>query len=403
LTPTPSPTESGRGDGARPLAITVDSAGESTVMIAYPDAPNSSAAAGLVPRAVSVGVDGQVAVGLGDVDGDGASELIVWRTESQGSGEGNVLSVYRLAPDLDPQEVAQATLPGPPGVPGDAKILVGDVAPDLPGNEIVASGKDLVGGEARLCVLGGMANGQVQLIADFEPLLRAAGRDPFTVAVGDVLPESGRPGQEIIVGGRAGRVYVFGLDHGQPRLVSAIRAFAESPGSSARRLAVGDLLPDRAGEEIAVGDDGTLGDGMVRIFDASSRTELLEFAAFPAAEVPEGVELWIGDVVPDSPGSELIVGQGSAGGELRVFSLASGVPRHLLDVPGAQQRATSLQDHVALGHFFPGRPGVDLAVGQHDATLPVQMFSLSAESGYLESQVSLSDETGTINAIVGAQ
>jgi len=185
--------------------------------------------------------------------------------------------------------------------------------------------------------------------------------------------------------------------------VQAIRAFPSSPDSSARRLAVGNLFPDRPGDQIAVGDDGTMGDGVVRIFDATTRSELLEFEAFPASEVPEGVELWIGDVLPDSPGSELIVGQGSAGGELRVFSLASGVPRHLLDVPDAQQRTTGLQDHVALGHFFPGRPGMHLAVGQYDAAVPVQMFSLTAESGYLESHVSLTGETGTINAIVGAQ
>lgn len=368
-------------------------------MIAYVNPPSSVRAAGLVSRGASMEMEGHVVASLGDVDDDGVSDLVAWKTETQGWSSTSVVSVYRLHSDADPQEVARVDVPGAPQIPEDAQVLVGDIDPSLPGREIVVGGANLSGAAGRLCALGGLADGPLEVIADFAPLLRAAGREPFTIAVGDVVPDHEYAGQEIVVGGRAGRVYVFGLQHGRPQLIHAIRAFPDSAATSARRLAVGDLIPDRRGDEIAVGDDGTTGDGNVRIFDGNTRRPLLEFQAFPD-QVTDGVELWIGDVFPDVPGEELIVGEGSAGGGLRVFSLASGSPRHLVDVPDPQQRATCLRDHVALGQFFVDRPGLNLAVAQSDASVPVQIFSFDSTDSYVD-ELQLPQGSGTISAIAG--
>ena len=375
--------------------MTLRRGAEHTLMIHYFDSPDSSGRQPLATSDFEMATDGPFAAALGNVAGDGSNGLAVWRAGGGPDGTGSVLELYRLGTSAAPESLTNCSIPVPHGWPADAAVLVGDVDPSSSADEIVLGG---AGNRPR--VYGRTADGALGALGVVSPEPRGAvSRGPVTFALAHTVPATERPGLQIVAGNSHGRVYVFGLDRGRFSRLALFNAFGGDATRSANRLAVGDLLPNHPGEEIAVADDGTRGDGLVRVFDGRTGSLLIEFQAFDPGEAPDGVQLWVGDVVSWLPGAELIVGQGRAGGLLRVLTMWSGVPVHVADVPDPLHRSSSLQSDVALGSLIPGLPGWQLAVAQPDGAIPVQVFDMNARDPQLWSSVSVSDATDSIGAI----
>jgi hypothetical protein len=342
----------------------------------YVGSASSGGSGALSAPEVSAQTEGSLAATLVN-DGD-STDLVIWKASDTLERPSRSLEVYQLGPDQPPQRSGYIELSGPTGPTVNPTVLTGDIDESSPGNEIVVVGGETRGGRARVCVFGGMSEGTLGLLSDFHMPRRAMGDNPSPPAIGDVVAGTRHPGSELVMGGRRGRVYMVGLDHGKAVLLSVLRAFPDRPAASARKLAVGDLVPNNPGDEIAVGDDGTRGDGLVRIFDGYTGKALAEFQALPPGAATGGVELWVGDVMAEFPGAELIVGEGSAGGRLRVFTLASGIPTHVLDVPDPLTRSTTLHSHLAIGDLLPDLDGNEIAIAQEDSQIPVQVFNLDA-------------------------
>ena len=381
-TPTRSPIGTSGAGSVRPLAITTGGADSSQLAVQYVRSPGSLRSVQLSARSVFMPVDGpQMRAALGAVEADGAADLIVWHAALTGQVRRGVVDRYRLSTDLEPEWQALAPKPTTDsGVPDDASLLVGDVDPSVAGTEVVAAGGGALGRRGKARVFGAGKDGALTLLGDFRALNGNAGTAPVHVTLGEVLGDARHAGLEIISGGARGRVQVQGVRAGKVVVRRSFRAFPDTPQASAHHLAAGNLLPTIAADEIAVGDDGTRGDGLVRVFDGSSRHPLLEFQAFPVGTVPFGIELWVGDVVSTVAGAELIVGQGAAGGTLRVFTLASGVPTALLDLPDPLHRPTSLWGHLAVGDVLPGVLGNEIVVAHSDPSGPLEVLNLNVAS-----------------------
>jgi len=250
-----------------------------------------------------------------------------------------------------PPQLPGASLPSS-GTEGtrSTNAAVGDVVSCAPGNAVVV-GDD--GSRPRASLVRVFSAGEPpRLLLQFRAFRSsAAARGPLAFAVGNVLPDTDHPGDEIVVGDRAGWMYVFGL---RPRsganstceveatLQRRFPAFPDVHGAIAYALGVGDALPESPGDEIVVAENGTRQAGLVRVLDGDSGTPLLEFDAFDAEPPPAKITLWIGDAIPTLPGAEVIVGQGESDTPLRVFSIVHGVPVHVLDVPNLLSVAKSV-------------------------------------------------------------
>jgi hypothetical protein len=327
---------------------------------------------------------------------DGATELVVWKTSSTVEQPSSTLEVYRLSSDQPPLQIGHTQILGSGGPEMDPIVLTGDIDVSSAGQEVVIVGGDRLGRSARVCVFG--REGGLHLLSDFHMPRRAVGSDPSVPTIGDVVEDARHPGSELVIGGQRGRVYMVGLNRGRAKLLSVLRALRDRPHASARRLAVGDIIPNNPGDEIVVGDDGTVGDGLVRIFDSRTRRAVAEFQAFSGL-ASSGVELWVGDVMSVFPGAELIVGEGSAGGRLSVFTLASGVPTHVLDIPDPLGRSTSLHGHLAIGNLLPEFPGNEIALAQSDSQIPVQVFNLDADPDHPTAAVQAPPDMQAVTAI----
>jgi len=364
-------------------------------MVHYFDAQDASGRRSLAASDFEMQAEGPFAAALGNVAGDGSDGLAVWKTADSQAATGSTLEVYRLGTNATLESLASCTVPVAHGWPADAAVLVGDIDPSTPADEIVLGGSG-----NRLLVFGRAADGGLRSLGAFSPEPRGAvSRGPVTFALAHAVPATERPGLQIVAGNARGRVYVFGLERGRIARLAFFNAFPGVPTVSASRLAVGDLLPNNPGDEIAVGDDGTRGDGLVRVFDGRTGNLLVEFEAFNPGEAPDGVQLWVGDVVSWLPGAELIVGQGRAGGLLRVITMWSGVPVHVADVPDPLHRSSSLQSYLAIGPLIPGSPDLQVAVAQPDGGVPVQVFDMNARNPQLWNSVTVSDASETVGAI----
>jgi hypothetical protein len=343
-----------------PLSVTVDPVDSFPVFA-------GATVGGLAPAAT-----------MGEAGADGAQELVVGQVASDG------VEVYRIRPDGPAEPVLTLAAFNGSSMSGSSNLAIGDIDPSEPGEEIVVA-EDGSGRRAtRLRVFGGLATGGAQLLADFRGLrLRTPERGPVAFALGDVFPDDAHVGQEIIIGDARGRIYVYCVRDGSVTSLQRFVAVADRRGISARRLAVGDLVPTHPGDEIVVADDGSRQDGLVDVLDGRTGETLFEFRVFEPGQAPAGVEVWVADVIASLPGAELIVGQGTAGGVLRVFSVAGGVPEHVLDLPDPLGRATSLRGHLTVGDLVAELPGNEIAVAQSDPTFPVQIFHLDVDNAEL--------------------
>ncbi|MBI4516661.1 MAG: hypothetical protein HY699_12690 [Deltaproteobacteria bacterium] len=326
---------------------------------------------------------------IGDVDGDGDRELIVGEAGAAAGAACDRVEVYRIGPAQPAQRLGQFAAFEGSALSGSSNLAVADVDASQPGDEIVVGDDGRRRRASRVRVFGGLAGGGMHLLATFRAFSsRAAVRRPVAFVLGDVRPDHGAAVKEIVTGDAHGWVHLWGVQQHRAVRLGRIAAFAQTPRRSADRLAVGDVLPQQPGDEIIVADDGTRGDGLVRIFASSAQTPALEVQAFAPGEAPAGVEVWVADVIASQPGAELIVGQGSTGGTIRVLSLASGGAQQLLELPDPQSRASSLRAHLAVGALMPDLSHNVLAVAQADPSAPVQVFDL--------------DSGGTVVAQVGS-
>lgn len=296
-------------------------------------------------------LSGVAPAAAGSVYGGGSTDLVVGD-----AADGDRVKVYRLRPHGRPQLLGEVAAFAGSNISSSSNLAVGDVVSCEPGDEIVVADDGSRRRASLVRVFGGFADGNPHLVLGFRALsARAAARRPLAYALGDVLPDSDHAGQEIVVGDRWGRIYVFGIRASgtdyttcdvEAALLRRFAAFPDLPEATAYRFGVGDLVPDNPGDEIAVGDDGTRQAGLVRVLDGRG-VPLLEFQAFAAGQAPNGVDLWVADVIPTRPGAELILGQGDTDGPLRVFSIAQGVPTHVMDVSDRMQLATSMWPQLA--------------------------------------------------------
>jgi hypothetical protein len=270
--------------------------------------------------------------------------------------------------------------------------------PTEPGQEVIvgAGGSERLATELR--VFGGLGNGSFRLLASVRAVRgRDAASPTLPFAVGEAV--AAHAGDEIVVGDRRGRVTVLGVRDGTAEQLLRFAAFPDQPRTAATKLAVGDLIPGNPGGEIVVADDGTRGDALVRVFDGASGRLLADFNAFAAGQAPAGVELWIADVMRTAPGAELIVGQGSAGGTIRVFSLASGTPRPILDLRASVHRTTSLPRQLTVGALMPGLPGNQIAVAQSDPRLPIEVFVVRQGRSHLLDSIPMPPAEGEVESV----
>jgi hypothetical protein len=344
--------------------------------------------------------DAALTAALGDVDGDGVSELIVGHNAGMGQPPSNRVDVYRIGPERAPELLGAFAAFDGSHAANSSNLAVGDVDSSVGGDEIVVAEDGRRRRASQVRVFGGFAEGQPRLLCEFPAVRpRSSARQPLAFALGYVVPDAAYPGENIVAGDARGSVYVWSVQDGRPKLLRRFAAFPDSPRRSARQLAVGDVIPQRQGDEIVVADDGTYKDGLVRVFDGRSGTPVMEFAAFEAGQAPAGVEVWVADVIGSLPGAEVIVGQGRAGGVLRVFSVTDDGANHVLDVPDPYHRSTSLRQRLAVGALIPDLAGNQVAVAQSDLNFPVQVFALAEEgASTIEDLSALAPEAGAASA-----
>jgi hypothetical protein len=353
---------------------------------------------------LSTGEGGALVAVSGNATADGGCVLVLGQTAAYGDLPRDGLEVYRIRPGGAPERMAHLEAFDKTGVSSSGNLLVGDVDGSEPGDEIIVGEDGSRRPASRLRVFGGLEHGGIHLLLDFTAVQsRFAPRGRLSFALGHVSADSDPSRQEIVVGDRTGRVRIYRVNGGRAELLQQFSAFPDPPRASASKLAIGDLLPNSKGNEIVVADDGTRGDGLVRVFNGSTGRLLLEFEAFEPGGAPDGVETWTGDVIPALRGDELIVGQGAAGGRIRVFSLATGIPRHVLDFPDPFQRTTSFRRHLAVGSFVPNMRVDVVAVAQSDPRFPLEIFDLSERGGHLVSSLGLPAAGGAIDAIAAGR
>lgn len=354
-----------------------------TLVAFAPDGAHSSQTAPIVPI-------------TGDIDGDGTQELVV----GQGSDGERVISdhvaVYRVrnghAPELLDEIAAFAR-----GSSGSANLMAADVDASVPGDEILV-GEDGSQRRASLInVFGGLAEGRLRLLHSVRVVAsRIAEHHPLQFVTGEL--DAASAGHEIAVAQPNGYVSIHALSAAGDVRLERFQPFPDHPESGATSVAVGDVLPRVPGQELVVGTPGKRDTGLVRVFDAISGAQLAEISVFAAGSVRAAVSLWTADVIETLPGAELLVGQGPDGGEIVVYSFASGSARRLFQLPGALERRTALQRYLAVGDLIPNLAGVEVAVAQPDATIPIFVYQLTAQG--TKQLLSLRDSTmGTIGAI----
>lgn len=400
-TPTPTPTIDPNPVKSRPLLVSGGGGGGASMVVAYDlGSPHDGRSRPFIAFDPPESDGASVMTAAGDIDGDGQPELILGQDPNAARTTRDEVSVYRMSQTLPPELIASASAFDRRGTSGSGNFLIGDVIPSEPGDEIVVA-EDGAGRRAsHLRVLGGLGRGELRVIHKLRALnSRSAARAPLLFALGNVVPGAGHPGLEIVVGDPTGYVHVFGVTAEGGKRLRRFRAFPDSLGTAVTALGAGDFLPGTAGDEIAVAGAGAHYDGLVRILSGLTGTILLEFQAFAPQAVPTGVQLWAADLLADLPGSELVVGQGEGGGQLRVFSLAGGVPKAVLDIPGNELRQTSLARHLASGDLDPTLPGNEIAVAQADASLPVEVFHLTQNGAERCASIDTSDVIDTIGAI----
>jgi len=339
-------------------------------------------------------------VAIGDLLGDGTDSLIVAQNGTDPRLPADLVQVYRISASAPPRALGDFRAFGNSRTSSAGNLIVGDVDPDVPGDEIIVA-EDGVSTHpsAEVRVFGGAGSGRVHLLTNFR-VQRARDNTgpPIAMALGNVTAD--RSGQQLIIGDARGCVSVYDVQQGVVSRRRRLTAFPDRPGTSAHQLAAGDLIPRNPGDEVVVADDGTWQDGLVRIFDVDSGRMLLEFEPFDV-HAPNGLEVSVGDVLAGLDGAELLVSQGASGGTIRIFNLSQSIPMHVLDVDDPLHRTTSFKQQLAIGDLMPGMPGKELAVAQADPHVPVQVFHMDAGTATAIDKLSEPPDEAAANIAAG--
>lgn len=354
---------------------------------------------------VAFGTDGAHSLGsapvvpvVGDVDADGAQDLVV----GQGSDGIRVISdrlaVYRVRSGRAP-ELLEEIAAFPRASSGSGNLAVADVDPAVAGEEILVGEDGSYRRASVINVFGGLADGRLRLLHSLRAVAsQLAEHRSLTFVTGELAPELG--GREIAVAQPNGYVSVHTLSTEGGLRLHRFHPFADQLEIGTTTLAIGDVLPHRPGNEIVAAVAGRRDTGLVRILDGLTGSPLAEITPFTAGTLRTSVSLWVADVIDTLPGAELLIGQGTDGGAVGVYNLANG-SRPLFNLPDTPYRATSLSRFLAIGDLIPNLGGLELAIAQPDATVPVRVYHLTAQGAKHVSTVSASG-MGTISAITAS-
>jgi len=347
----------------------------------------------------SSGLGDALVPAAGDIDGDGLSDLVLGQKAAGRRTKTDAIGVYHVTKGPPAEPIATIPAFDHSGRSASGNLFVGNVIASEPGDEIVVAEDGSGRRASHIRIFGGLAGGTLRPMRTLRVLnSHAAVHEPLRFGLGDVSPDGAHPGLEIVVGDRRGYVHVFSPAPERSARLQRTQVFPDMPRASVSALAVGDLLPRIPGDEVAVAHTEADHEGLIRIVNGGTGTILFEFTPFASPSASAGIELWIGDVVASLAGSELIIGQGGAGGQLRVFSLARGVPRPLFDLPDSPARQTTLARHLAIGDLVANLPGNEVAVAQPGARV-VEVFHLDEHGANRCATVDTSDLTETIGAI----
>ncbi len=334
-----------------------------------------------------------------DAGADGVAELVIARAED-GAGLNDAVEFYRVPLDSAAERMGQIAAFNGRSSLARSGVVVGDVDTSQPGPELVVAERASLRSTARVRVFGDLAATRPRLLyslRSFPNSMTVPG--PISFVLADAFAGKTYPGMEIAVGDRRGRLCVYSVERGRSLLMRCAWVFPDTPRTSALQLAAGNVLADSLDDEILVADDGTRGDGIVRVINGRTGSILQEFTAFPGPQA-NAIELWVGDVLPGVSGPEVIVGGGATAGSLRVFSFANGRPQLVTDIPDPFGRRAVTQSLLTIGDFLPEVPGREMAVAQTNSAVPVEVYSFGAGGAQLAASVDVSAVGAKVGAVL---
>jgi hypothetical protein len=401
-TATPSPTIDRGAQNDAALYVASGMGGGERVAIHFLRPPRRSREQTLV----AFGADGAHSIRsapivpvTGDINGDGAQDLIVGQSAAGERVISDHIAVFKVSNGTAPvllDEVAAF----PDASSGSGNLAVADVDSTVAGDEILVGADGSQRRASTIKVFGGLADGPLRLLHSMKVVAsRLSEHRPLQFATGDLAPDVS--GREIVVAQPNGYVSVHGLGHAPGTLMRRFNPFDDQVETDMPSIAIGDVLPGISGEELVVAIPGRRDTGLVRIFNAMTATALGEMSVFTSGTVRTAVSLWVADVIDTLPGAEIIVGQGPDGGELAVYSFATGSARRLFTLPGVMQRTSTAPGFLAIGDLIPNMAGLEVAIAQSDATVPIGVYHLTAQEA--KHLLSVSAATmDTIGAIAAA-
>lgn len=399
-TATPSPTVDRDAQNNTALFVASGMGGGERVAIHYLRPPRRSRQQMLVAFATDGAHSeqaGPIVPVSGDVDGDGAAELVVGQSSDGTRIISDQVAVYRVVSGRSP-ELLDEIGAFDRGSSGSGNLTVADVDPSVPGSEILVGEDGSSRRASAINVLGGLADGPLRLLHSLRAIsTHMAEHRPVTFVTGELDPDSG--GDEIVVAQPNGYVSVHTLTAAGPSRLQRFDPFADQAEPTApTSLALGDVLPGNPGNELVTAVSGKRGTGLVRVFDPLNGVQLAEISVFTPGSVRMSVSIWVDDVIDTLPGAEIIVGRGTEGGDIVVYSFSSGSARRLFSFPDALQRATAMPRFLAIGDLIPNMAGPEVAVAQNDAAVPIAVYQLTAQAA--KHVMSIPTSTmGTIGAI----
>ena len=230
---------------------------------------------------------GGVRVASGDLNGDGAADIVV------GSGPGAGPHVRTFDGRNGQQLLSFFAYEA--GFTRGVNVATGDVNGDGSADIVVGTGN----GPAHVKVFDGRTSAQLASFFAFE----AGFTGGVNVGAGDV---NGDGRDDIVVGAAGGAAHVKVFDGATLNELSSFFPFP-SPFVGGVNVATGDVNGDGRADLIVGGGSGAPG-GHVKVFSGSTGTELLSFFAFETS-FTGGVRVASGDVSGDGR-SDLIVGAG---------------------------------------------------------------------------------------------
>jgi hypothetical protein len=305
---------------------------------------------------------GGVLVSAADVDGDGASEIIVRPLDKAGPN----IRVFRFTPSKNKFELMGSVLAAPKAFRGKLSLAVGDVNGDGK-DDIIAT--PYTKGLADVMVFQyNPSKRKIERYAKFRPYA-APYKKGAVLAVGNV---SGNGAAEIVVapstkGGSNVRVYRYSNAQQRIRLVDWVRAYGSSYQKGVE-LTLGDVNADGRSEVITVPSEGGPNVRVYTYNETRNDLKLLDwFKPYPA-NFRGGVALSVANLDEDVPKEVVVTPKRSGGSNVSVYEYD----------PGSHQM--ELIDHVmAFGTRYSG--AIQAKVADLDGDGQAEMIATRLSKG----------------------